>query len=423
MKFLSRYLVSNAGFASLLIILIGLLLYTVGFRLDTLPFPHNSPYSDAAISHWPNTLYFQQALRSGQWPLWSDLLMSGQPFSANPLTNVWYPPQSLALLFPTPLHLSLMIWLHLVIAGLGMRVLGQKLGLSAGPASIIGLAYALTPRLFAATGAGHLDILYASAWLPWLLWAIENAFSEQTVMLRQIAPLSAIAALSFLADIRISFFSFAVAASLAGWRLIQASPIERKRALKVLGTSAVLVIGLTAVQWLPLLTLAPYLTRATLSAQDAAAFSLQPLQMIGLAFPDRFGFHETITYAGLAVLVLACIGLVHTPRRLLFWGLIALGAALYALGDQGFLWPVLIRLVPALAWLRVPARAWIVVALALIVLAGFGIQALVASGKDARFAMISGLGLLSMGLAFGIAGSQLPFRQGAAIATLLLLLA
>src|SRR5260221_5211801 len=144
--------------------------------------------------------------------------------------------------------------------------------------------------------------------------------------------------------------------------------------------------------------------------------------MIGLAFPDRFGFHETITYAGLAVLVLACIGFVHTPRRLLFWGLIALGAALYALGDQGFLWPILFRLVPALAWLRVPARAWIVVALALIVLAGFGIQSLAESRMDAKFVTISGVALLSVGLAFGLAGRQLPLRDGATLSTLLVLL-
>src|SRR5450432_1368692 len=154
MKSLSRFVASNIGFACLLVLLTGLLLYGVGFRSDTLPFPYNSTYSDAAISHWPNVLIFQQAVHAGQWPLWSDLLMGGLPFAANPLSKVWYPPQWVALVLPAALHLNLLIWAHLVLAGIGMRALGKKLGLQAGPAAIVGLAYAFMPRLFAATGAG-----------------------------------------------------------------------------------------------------------------------------------------------------------------------------------------------------------------------------------------------------------------------------
>src|SRR5258708_444378 len=106
------------------------------FNADTLPFPQqsasslasSSAYSDAVVSHWPAALYLQQSIQMGQWPLWRDLLMSGQPFAANPLNKVWYPPQWLALLLPAALHLNVLTWFHLLLAGLGAWRLGLRLG-------------------------------------------------------------------------------------------------------------------------------------------------------------------------------------------------------------------------------------------------------------------------------------------------------
>src|SRR5262245_32419635 len=127
---------------------IGVLLLSVGLGPDALPFPpaaQNSDivFSDAVVSHWPNALFLQRSLRAGAIPLWRPLLMSGRPFAANPLNKVWYPPQWLVWLFPVTLHLNIMIWLHLVIAALGMRALGLRLGLGAATASVIGAAYAI----------------------------------------------------------------------------------------------------------------------------------------------------------------------------------------------------------------------------------------------------------------------------------------
>src|SRR5436190_17318369 len=129
MRSISRFASTNAGFAVLLTIFIGLVLLAVGFGPDTLPFPVQSQYSDAVVSHWPNTIYFQQSLQGGALPLWRNLLMSGQQFAANPLNKVWYPPQWLALLLPATVHLNVLIWLHLVLAGLGLRAFGRRLGI------------------------------------------------------------------------------------------------------------------------------------------------------------------------------------------------------------------------------------------------------------------------------------------------------
>lgn len=201
-----RLRATPTGYVLLVAVGVALFLLAVGLGPDSLPFPPGAEFSDAVVSHWPNALFLQRSVQAGYFPLWRPLLMSGQPFAANPLNKVWYPPQWLVVLLPATLHLNLMIWAHVVLAGVGMRAFGRKIGLESGPAGVIGLAYALTPRLVAATGAGHLDILYALAWFPWLMWAVCEAVVGTGSIWRRGAALGGIGALCFLADIRLSVF-------------------------------------------------------------------------------------------------------------------------------------------------------------------------------------------------------------------------
>jgi hypothetical protein len=359
----------------------GAFLVAVGTRADTLPFPPNAEYSDAAVSHWPAALYFQRSVQAGEFPLWRPLLMSGQPFAANPLNKVWYPPQWLAAVLPAALHLNVLIWLHLVLAGVGMRAFGQALGLSAAVANVMGVAYMLTPRMIAAIGAGHLDIGYAMAWFPVVMWAtarlVNGGYRWQEALLVAVS-----AALCFLADIRMSVFVFGTAGAFALWSLLTRRHVVRLSSFLLAAlTVFVCCLGLTAVQWLPLLALSPHLSRSVLSATDASVFSLTVPQLLGVLLPRQPGSHEVMLYSGLMVLISQLIGINHLFRSgrwgiaLFWWGLIAF-ALLYALGLNSPLWTTLTSLSPSLLWLRVPARIWIVVVFALLVLAGYGWQAL-----------------------------------------------
>ncbi len=409
MRLASRFAANPVGFAVLLAVCTGLLLACVGLGPNALPYPpaqqtpptsenlrlvpQGWPFSDAVITHWPNALFLQRSIRTGAFPLWRPLIMSGQPFATNPLNKVWYPPQWLVVVLPVTLHLNLLIWAHLVLAGLGMRALGCRLGLGTSTASIIGVAYAFTPRIAAATGAGHLDILYASAWFPWVLWAIHRAVMDAGRARQNGAVLGIIGALCIMADMRLGLFAFAAGGALAIWLSGQLNPARRRSAALAIAFGAALAIGLTAVQWLPLLDLVPYLSRSGMTEADAAVFSLRPARLITLLLPNRGGSQETMIYVGLPVLILAVIGLARSPRRHIVWIVVAVIGGLYALGDQGFLWPVLVRLVPPLLWLRVPSRAWIAVVIALIILAGFGLESLVGRRSHTRLAV----GLLAFG--------------------------
>lgn len=381
-------------------------LFAVGLGPDRLPFPPESKFSDAVISHWPNALFLRRSvLEDHAWPLWRPLIMSGQPFAANPLNKVWYPPQWLVFLFPPTSHLNLLIWLHLTAAGIGAWTWSRATGLKPWPAALVGLGYACAPRLIAALGAGHLDILYAAAWLPWLLWAVYQTVSETSAR-HSALWLAFFAALCFLADVRISAYAFATAAAYAVWLVWQTPALQSFSELRRPGShliaAALLAAGLAAVQWVPLLLMRSDLTRSTITLDEAAADSLKPSQWIGLLIGDHGGAWETMVYVGISTLVLAITALLLRPRQLAFWGVLVLVIALYAMGDHFILWTVLNRLIPPLRWWRVPPRVWLVAALILPYLAGWGAQLLTEHPTERRTVRLGVVALFGGGMVCGL---------------------
>lgn len=380
-----------------------ILLALAGFDPDGLPFQPGALFSDAATSHWPSTLFLRRAvLDDGAFPLWRPLLMGGQPFAANPLNKVWYPPQWLALALPPAWHLNVLAALHLALAGAGAWVWGRATGLRAGSAALFGLAYPLAPRLVAALGAGHLDLIYAAAWFPWMMWAVWRV-TRRGAGARDAIALGVVAALCFLADVRLSAYGFVTAAAYAAWLAFTSGAWRQRRegtrlALRLLG-SALLAAAISALQWVPLLILRADLSRADLSLSDAAFGAIEPAGWAALALGDHGGGPETMVYVGVSVLALAALALVAQPRRFGLWGVVVLVAALYAMGEASPLWLALNRLIPALRWWRVPSRVWLVAALILPYLAGWGAQLAVeriTAGRRSRLALAA---LIGSGLA------------------------
>jgi hypothetical protein len=142
--------------------------------LTGFPYPSaDALYSDLSISHYPNAVFLKRSLgEQGVIPLWSSTILSGYPFAANPLAGLLYPPGWLALIFPLPLGFNLLVMLHLLWGGAGMYVLLRAEGLAQPPSLLAALAFGTLPKLFAHYGAGHLSLLYAVPWTPWLLWSL-----------------------------------------------------------------------------------------------------------------------------------------------------------------------------------------------------------------------------------------------------------
>ena len=366
-KSMPRKWVTRAGIA--LTILACVFLIGVGFMPDGLPFIPGAQFSDAATSHLPAA----QHLRESFWvdeafPVWRESMMAGQPFAANPLNKTAYPLQWLVLFLPPPLHINIMIVLHVLIAGLGMWRWVRALGLRREAAAVSALMWMLTPRLLAHLGAGHLDIVYALARLPWVMESVQK---------RRVFMIGVTASLLVISDVRIALYGLALAGVYAIGLFFQLSSRQERHAIKHIGgliAAGLITFALTIGIILPLLEWSPYLTRAALTQADAGIFSLELGHLIGVLFPAQQSNPETVTMLGLPALILAGIGVLSAPRKHTFWIAVMIGAGWYALGANGGLWTLLTSIFPMLLWFRVPSRAWIIVALIVVMLAGYGVN-------------------------------------------------
>lgn len=357
-----------------------LILWPLTLQLNAIPFNPHSNITDLLVTHLPNAQYIRDVLqRYGQLPLWNVQIMSGQPFAADPLAGLWYPPNLLLLIpgVPLPVAFNLLLMVHLAWAGYGLFGFLRDEGLSLGAAWVGGMAFAGTPKLIAHIAAGHVSLILAAAWTPWLLRALHRA--RATGGYKRGALAGACLALIFVADVRWAFY----AGVLGGvWWLAHLPPFAPRQPfgiqMRAALAFALVFLLLSAGLALPLAEFLLHSGREALTLAEAGEFSLPPPYLLGLLVLDPYGFHEYLTYVGLPTLLLAVLGL---RRVTAFWWLLALMAAAFALGTHFVVFPFLFKLLPGLAFLRVPSRAWFLVAFALALLAAHGVQRLVSSPK------------------------------------------
>lgn len=139
--------------------------------LGKFAFPPGSPYSDLVISHLPNALYIKHSISTWkEIPLWSDLILSGYPFAADPLSGLWYLPGWLAIVLPEPFGFNLLIVLHILFSGIGLFLFLRSENLGELQALLGAFTFELMPKLFAHFASGHITLLFAVSWTPWIIW-------------------------------------------------------------------------------------------------------------------------------------------------------------------------------------------------------------------------------------------------------------
>jgi hypothetical protein len=352
-------------------------------------------FSDLTISHLSNAMFLKRALLEwGQIPLWSPGILSGFPFAANPLSGLFYPPGWLAVMWPEAWIFNLLAGLHLVWGGVGMFFLLRKEGVGTIAAVFAGLAFSLMPKLIAHYGAGHITLVYAVSWTPWLLYVSQIMHHRP----RQKYWPAVILALIFFADVRWAVFAGLL--WMAWWFLksdIAAYSHETlvenlQFVLLFFIVQLVLAAALSAPLGLPLAELVGLSTRASLSAEDVLAFSLPPARLLGLLFPEFGGMQEWVVYPGVTALVLALVGLVWSDvrRKMRFWWGVWLVSGLFSLGEYIPGLSLLAKL-PGVSLLRVPSRAMFLAGMTLAVLAAFSLDHLlsgISAGERRRGARV-----------------------------------
>jgi uncharacterized membrane protein (UPF0136 family) len=370
-----------------MVVVLALLLpvLVIFFHLDQFPFISDALYSDLLVSHYPNAQFVQKSiLEWGQIPLWSPLILGGYPFAANPLSGIHYLPGMIALLFPLPMGFNLMVSLHLLFGGLGMYLFLRSENLSSGASLLGAVLFESMPKIFSHYGAGHLTLVYAVCWTPWLLYAERK--SEHHHRIRWLLP-GLVLGIIVLADIR--WFAYAVILWLAyslrnrlalgqingmaqGWKLLL---MDNWLITRVSNLIFAALIGAPVI--LPLLEYTRLSTRANMTTQENFILSLPPGQLFGLVYPYIGGMAEWVLYPGAAAFALAlyALSMPLVRQRAGFWFILGGATLIYSLGSNI---PYLsaVASLPGLDLLRVPPRMLFLTGLCFAVIAAYALQSL-----------------------------------------------
>jgi hypothetical protein len=397
------------------------------------------------------------ALRAGEWPLWTQALGNGAPLLANHQSAVFYPPHLLFLLFPVERALGYSLALHLALAGLFAWLWARQLGLGRLGRLVVGLVYAGSGFL-----VGHAlfpSMVETAAWLP-LLFLLADRLAKRRRAADAVA-LGAALGVQFLAGHAQLWYygvwaigSYAILMGWQGGRVLA-------RIVLLVALVVTVAIGAAAVQVLPTGELTMQSQRASGVDWDfAMTYSLWPWRLVTLLAPDFFGnpadgdywgyghYFGDNGYVGLLPLILAGLAVVRWLRRgrnvlsiarpecrprdeegaalqdpqpstgschastpMPFLLALAVVALALALGENTPIYPLIFRYVPGFGAFQAPARFLYLYTFAVATMAGIGVDGFHLSYPMQYASRLVLVGGAALAVLAWIACRQLPALQ------------
>lgn len=370
----------------------------------------------------------EQALARGEYPLWNPYVFCGMPSFAGLAYNPWiYPPDWPLALVQKVLPLPGLTWLVLYyfLGGLGLYLLCREWGAHRWGALFGGLAFLSVPNLVAVGAHGHGSQLVESAYIPWVLWL--TARYLRAGKLSDLAWLALIAGFQLLrGHVQIGYYTWLAAGLYAVVELARpaAGPLwERARRLGGVTAAFVLAAGLAAFLYLPVREYAKYSIRGAgdgggLTFEYATSWSFHPVEIVTFLVPGFAGFGGVTYwggmpftdyphYMGLAVLLLAAIGVAVAPRRSLVVFLLLLGALALGLsfGKNSVLYRLFFEYLPYFNKFRVPVMILVLLQVATAAAAALGLTACLSGGEKKPSldrGLLAATGVAALVLALGL---------------------
>lgn len=346
--------------------------------------------------------------KSGVYPLWNPYVFAGMPsFASGAYNPLIYPPDWPVAVVQKLLPLPDVSWmlLYYFLAGLGTFVLARHWGAATPAALVAGLAFMITPNLVANGAHGHGSQLVNEAYLPWMLWLTSRlwrdarpadaGFLALLVGFQLLRGHVQIAYYAWLCIGLLSLFEFARRVARPGGARAVAGRVG------LLAVALGLGFALSAFFALPIRAYAEHSIRGIgagggVHYDYATGWSFSPVETLTFLVPGALGFGvptywgtmpftDYPNYMGLAVLALAFLA-VAAGRRAYHVGFLLVLAAftlLVAFGKHSALYDFLFEHLLYFNKFRVPVMIIFVFQLAIALLAGFGLTAVIeAAGEE-----------------------------------------
>ncbi|HKS35713.1 MAG TPA: hypothetical protein VJW76_00885 [Verrucomicrobiae bacterium] len=341
-------------------------------------------FRDFGFFGYPLAYYHRQSFWEGEIPLWNPLNNCGLPFLAQWNTLVLYPGSLFYLVFPLSWAVNLFCLGHLFLAGLNMYFLALRWTGHRLAACIAGLAFALNgltlsclmwPNNIAALG-----------WMPLVVLSVQRAWQQRTP--KHTAAGVLIGAMQMLAGApEIIVFTWIIIAVLL---VVEGVRRRGRRLQSLLCFTAVvlLVAALSSGQLLPFLDLLK-------QSQRHEGFGHSHWSMPGTGWANllvplfycyegrhgvffQMGQEWTSSYyAGAGTAALALVAF-WGSRAWRIWtlGAIAAFGSILALGENGYVYAWLQKLLPQFGFMRFPVKFVTITIFCLPLLAAFGVSRL-----------------------------------------------
>jgi hypothetical protein len=336
---------------------------------------------DVFLTHLPLKAFGAAELKAGRIPAFNPGWGLGQPFRGNPNALAFYPGNLLYLALPFWSAFNLHYALHWLLALFSMAALARGLGQPRAAALLAGITYAGSGWMLSALT--FYNSLTVAAWWPLVLLGAVKGGRRGIALGGVACGLALLGGEPVLATLCLLPL-LVTGISSHGWR----RGIATAAAIGLLGLAVALP------QVVATLRVLPFTVRGGqgIGATEAGQYALHPLRLLELVIPFPFGWPTYLgrygvwnravlpktplffsLYAGIVGLWLAAAGV----RRHRVWALVAAGGLLLAIvGGAGG--ETLARLSHGL--FRAPEKFLVWLALALPLLAGWGVERALAGG-------------------------------------------
>ena len=416
-----------------------ILVFFAASLLLTAVFFYDVVFSDSIFAdrdmlgvYLPLFQFWKERVFEGAWPEWYPFDGLGQSFSGNLFGLPFHPSKVLLFLFSAGTALKWTVLLSFPVAFMGFALLARQLRLERQTALLGAVLFAFNG--FAVSMTNNLSYLLGMASVPWAFWLTLKLAHCQTIGRIFLAAVG-YAMILLAGDSQSFILACAVGAVIPFVTDIDADAkkcegtLKKNRHVKVFGCyclTMLLTAGLTAVQWVPSLSM---MSQASVGAvgHDAKAviWSLPPLRLPELIFGGLNGtsFLAEKAYAqdiyayefgdfwgrsiliGLPAVVLALIGALKKNKLRIFLAASSIFLLLCILGKYVGLYELLHHL-PLLTPFRYPEKLLSFWMLTVSLLAAGGFQDVTTAEAHSRRSLIIFGGGTALALLF-VVGEQL----------------
>lgn len=230
----------------------------------------------------PQKIFFVNQIKQGVFPFWNPYILSGTPFFSDINQSILYPSTLLFLILPIADAFNIIVFVHLIIAGMGQYFFSKILKSSEFTAHVSMILWMLSQPLLMSINHVNITLLQVYSWLPWILGSFLLIARDESKKFSILMPL---------------FLSLAILAGHPQPLLYLLIPviiyfsINPRRLVPSIGLFApglVIAFLMTAAATIPFIELFLHSTRSHMGSMEALNDSINPIHYIDFIVPNFF---------------------------------------------------------------------------------------------------------------------------------------